>query len=118
MLPASYFTRIVQPITFEDALAPEGEKLHVIGRDSRGEACYCHFACRFECPRSFVQGRQRRGAESYAASARELRAWRLHGGRWLLCVIDAQPGSDRQRTRYSTRTEMPASVCLDEDCSE
>ncbi len=114
MLPAAYLTRIVQPVTFARAAPAGSGPLHLIGRDRHGESCYCRFVCTFECPRRFYSG-QKMGGET-TSTGRELRAWKLRSGRWFVCITDRH--REEQRTRYSTRDRMPATVCLDDEKAE
>jgi hypothetical protein len=117
-LPAAYFTRIVQPVDFDPSRSGEGGPLHVVGRDRGGTACYCHYVCEFDCPRCFGSPHVRLGERPAAVVARELRAWRMNSGRWLVCIVDRLLGSPEERTRYSTLEKQPASVCLDGDRGE
>lgn len=118
-LPAAYFTRIVLAEVFErQTLEGVSSPLRVVGHDSRGEACYCHFHCEFECPRCVPVRRRHRGEQRLAIASRELRGWLLKSGKWLVCTVDRETRGGPERISYSTRATMPTTLCLDGDSSE
>lgn len=117
-LPAAYFTRIVLPLWFDPPLARDSGSVRITGRDRRGERCYCHFICHFDAPRRLAAGRAAAGSTAPAIGSRELFAWRLHSGRWFVCVADLPADSRAVRLRYLTRSTAPESVCLDGENDE